>query len=222
MIYDYDVYDDFIVGILKRISVLYTEQLILALMNNYNNVDRERAVMILARLQKDNRVMMSVDGWSVTTGSYLKRTQDKQFRMSKFTGKYRIPGTFSEYISDEDRKRADIFWIVVDMLPDSNNFMSALEPWNYVFVSKRSEKRTSKLFLLTKIEKGLEHLQVPAIAMNTDFSDKFFNENVRTIALFDNGDAIEDVDTSCFSFVCVLNDDSPRHYDIAKRNISRT
>lgn len=222
MIYDYDVYDDFVVGILKRISILYTEQLILALMNTYNNVDRERAEMLLERLQKDNRVMLSVDGWAVTTGAYLKRTQDKLFRMSKYSGKYRIPVTFSEYVTDNDRKRADLFWIIVDMLPDSNGFMSALEPWSFVFVSKRSEKRTSKLFLLTKIDEGLEHLQVPAIAMNTDFSDKFFDENVRTIALFDDKDAIEDVDTTNFSFVCTLNENTPRHYDIQKRNIHRT
>lgn len=222
MIYDYDAYAMFVVGILKRVCVVRTEQLLHALMNNFSDMDENRAGIILKQLQNDNRLLMSSDGWTVTVGAYSKRAQNRLYDALTYIGRYRLKEQFGEYVTDDDKRYVDLMWVVIDMLPDSAKFMKSSEPWDMLFITKKTEGRRSKLYLLVLIDEDSEHLQVPVIRNNSLYDPKEMQDDVRTIALFRNRSAVEYTDTSFFSYVCVLDDSDRKHYSIIERNVHKT
>lgn len=222
MIYDYDAYAQFVIGILKRVCVVRTEQLIHALMNNFTDMDESRAGIILKQLQNDNRLLMSSDGWTVTVGAYSKRAQNRLYDALTYIGRYRLKEPFGDYVTDEDKRYVDLMWIVVDMLPDSAKFMKSSEPWDILFITKKTEVRRPKLYLLALIDENFEHLQVPVIRNNNLYNFEEIQDDVRTIALFRNRDSIEYTDTSFFSYVCVLDNSDRKHYAIIERNVHKT
>ena len=218
MLFDYDAYGEFIIGILNRICIVRTEQLVKALMNTYVDMSADRAGVILRSLQRDNRLLMSSDGWTVTYGAYLKRTRNKFFDNLVYGMPYRIKEPFDVYVTNDDRNASDLFWIIIDMLPDSIDFMKSSPPWNMLFITKKSEKKKQKLYLLVTIEEGVEHLQIPVLVNNTDYNNENIKDDLRMIALFKNMESFEIADTSLFSYSCVLDNTKDRHFRLVKKN----
>lgn len=128
------IYFEFICGILKKIHVLCFDQLKVCLINKFK-VDDEMANTILFEAQRYNYVFISQDGYVMRTGYYLAVTEDK-FRdgIDVTSYKYYIKFDFAPLIMAEDRTLIKCFTVIANMMPASENFLVATDPWCFAFV----------------------------------------------------------------------------------------
>lgn len=191
MITDFYLYYDFIKNIMRKLTVLKTEQLILSLMNYYYDdvhMSREKAQNILNSMQAHGYILLSKSGYAMTKGYYKTITADKfmdnlNYDSNKarpeLSGYYHLPdnltaydtaGNYSDsgdieyFINDYYKKLINCYWIVVDMFPESYSFAVTQEPYNIMFGVNNEDD--SALYELVYIDKQSARW-MPEILRNT-------------------------------------------------------
>ena len=138
MIIGLDEYERFIRGILKKVPVMKMNQLVKALVNNYEEMDESFAQSILFAIERKGYVLLSENGWALTQGAYLTITNDRFFDGIIKNRTYRLPDLIPYYDTDSAGKRYKVkdveikdmvterqmqqircMYLVIDMLPDS-------------------------------------------------------------------------------------------------------
>lgn len=154
---DFNYYHDFVRGILKKLPVLKTKQLIKAITNYYYEDDlmsEEKAQLILNNMQSHGYLLLSENGWAMTKGYYKTITNDRFLDNLASKGYYYLPEQFDVYDSqhkwqscekiedliDEYHKNLiNCFWVIVDMFPEGYSFMITQEPYNAMFISTNQD-----------------------------------------------------------------------------------
>jgi len=73
MLDNYEEYEEFVKDITRTVPLIKTEQLKL-MIANYFNQPLESTDSVMFALQRNSIILMSVDGWSMTTGQYIRLT----------------------------------------------------------------------------------------------------------------------------------------------------
>lgn len=234
MIAGLEGYETFVRSILKRVPLLKTEQLIKALVNNFEDIDKDVAKSILFAIQRRGYVMLSETGWAMTQAMYLGLTSDKFFDGVIKNNAYRIPEKIYQFgIDKETEKNGPLkeitieeevhknrlqlqkcMWLVIDMLPDSFDFVVTETPWNVVFVSEPSDDRDGLLYQITYIPSKNEDLHIEILKSLPKIEDKELRENIRRIAIMEDERHAWKLPYIGFSHICVIDDNEEAHYRI--------
>lgn len=128
------IYFEFINKILKKIHVVCFDQLKVCLINKFK-LDDVSANTVIWDAQRYNYLFISQDGYVMRTGYYLAVTEDK-FRdgIDVTNYKFYIKYDFAPLIMQEDRTLIKAFTVIANMMPASEDFVVATDPWCFAFV----------------------------------------------------------------------------------------
>ncbi len=221
MIFNIEEFEKCIGSVLKEIPFLYTEQLVMYLVNTYQGVSRELANEILLGLQRKGTLLLSTDGWAMTKGLYHRVVDDRFNEKLLNEGCYRLPD-MGEKIREarlrdyqKIREAIDCFWIVIDLLPNSENFFVARTPWCIKF-GYVDNKGVGKLYEVAKFSANFEEIQREMIIDSELVPEKMRGSIVR-IALMDNEKHNWVVPKIGFNYICVLDPKVSRKYRIIEK-----
>ena len=219
MIYNLEIYEDYIKSILKRMPILKTDQLLRCLVKTYKEMDDDLALQTLHALQRKGYVLLSPDGWAMTKGEYQAISQDKFnkgisdddfFRLPNMSFKVEKYGPSSDYI--------DSFWLVADLMPMAMNFIK-LEgsPWYFAFDTSAAPEKPPRLYEITRIPKDKEDTR--ALVLRTagpKITDKDLQSKIIRIALIENPGHAWVVPYIGFKYICVLDGRAKSHFRIVE------
>jgi len=218
----FSVYEEEITNLLKKIPLLQIKQVILALNNMYEDTTESSIKDVLYNMQRKGHVLLSVDGWVMTKGAYFRLTNkspdsvsytvnnDTIYRLGNMTDTIENSGIYSDLI--------DCFWLVVDMLPDSKQFIVNETPWSIMFDTCTAEDKPCRLYQITRIIKDRDVARYELLKNLPEIDD---NDNLRSnycrIALIDDENDAWKVPAIGFAFICVLDSTSPKGYKIVEK-----
>ena len=244
MIQGINDYEDFIRNLLKKVPLMYTEQLIIALKNTFNDVNDTLAASILLALQRRGYLLLSESGYVMTKGMYRKLTSDKFYDGITLNSDIRIPeeiykfttkkvaitngftkekwakdkrGTVDSFLDKNGKALLNCMWVIVDMLPSSENFILGNSPWNIVFDKEANEKSDGILYEVTYIPSNLMRVRCEALKQLPPIEDKEFRNQVRRIAIVDDESNIDLIPKIGFSHICKLNPELDTRYEVIKK-----
>lgn len=180
-------YKLFVNNILKRMPLLLTEQLIQCLINFYKNkekITKQEALEILIALQRQGELYLSQDGWTMTKGMYWRITDDKYRDSVKYDGIYRID-TIDKVCSRINKEQISSFWVVVNNMPNSNDFAVASSPWHFVFTTEETKTSPSCLYEVTYLPRSREDGMIPMFRSLPKYNDEY-KKNVKRVAIVEN------------------------------------
>ena len=159
MIANYEMYEEFVNEITRKVPLIKTDQLALML-SNYFKQPLETIDPVMLALYRNTAIIMTADGWSMTVGEYIKLTGDRflQRRNSEEMEEdelERFPN-MDDVCSKINKPLSKAMWLVAEMLPDSKNFILASSPWAVVFETEATEEKPALLYQITYIGKGHE------------------------------------------------------------------
>lgn len=207
-------YERLIVNIIQEMGIVKTEQLAIALEKNFN-ISRDDALHQLYEAQKDRRVFMSQDGYSMSKAMYFQYTADEFLDRCALSGKeHLIDFDFgSEYKVDEKYIRP--FWIVVGMMPKSNDFCIGKSPWLVNYICKDKEDN-SILCQITYVPKGEESVMSALIKQLPQLQNKHERDATVRIAIMEDPECEWMLPKLGFKYICKMDDTSPSKYRIVK------
>lgn len=218
MIYHLDEYEPYIRSILKRLPLCYTAQLVRCLINTYDGMDEKMANEVLLAIQRKGYVYLSSDGWAMTKGmyqriindrySYEENANDKKCRLKNMSEKIKEANVITDAI--------DCFWLVIDLIPASNNFIVGLEPWSIVFDTP-SKNEDGKLIQITKIAKNKEFARFELLKSLEDDFTKRFRTCIKRFAIIENEAHAPLVPHIGFTHICVLDPNTSRGYRLVEK-----
>lgn len=231
-------YEKFVDDILRRIEIMTTMQLIIALTRMFPDCDSDNfALEIIKGLQRRGRLLLTHDGYVITEGAYHFYTNDKFNDNLNLNGVLRIPdkmsrvtylnehkrefhtiGNVPDFISKKEREMMETFWIVVDMMPGSSEFCATIPPfiWAYEYETKEGE---TKLYKVAKINKRSLFADVNMLKeiIRSEEEEKKYLTSLRYIALIEDGVSPSDIPYLGFKYICKLNENKRSHYDLCEK-----
>ena len=241
MIERFNEYSDFLDKITGKIQVLKTEQLVRALVNYYEGMNTELAFQIIKAYQRNRHIFLTegdLDGWAIKPNLFRIITHDKFYAQENpKNSNNRIPSIWNVYNEDcskilmkkppeelltqSQKNDVNSFWIILDMLPESEDFQISKKPWTYVFTTDADEEtnRSSLLYQIIKINKINQDAVVEMLknVPESEEKDADMKKVYRRIALVEDERVAHRLPHIGFSHVCKLNDDKPRHYEVIKK-----
>ena len=218
MIYEIEKYQTFIIEILRRIPILKADQLRRALQASFRGLDWENACEILTALQRRGYVLLSPDGWAMTKGVYKtlsgdrfcqKLLQDLDYRLPNMTQKINRQGVSMDVI--------DAFWVVIDMMPASINFVVNSQPFVLLFDTDKNKDEISKVYEITKISKSREDSRCELLRQLTKITDPNMQKRTVRIAVIENEKHSWMVPHIGFTFICVLDKNESTNLRIVEK-----
>lgn len=242
MIYGIDIYEEFILSILKRIPILRTKQLLIALQKYYEDMSDKLASDILFGLQRKRVIMLSETGWVMTQGMYYRLTNDKFNDGATFRTTYHIPkeigiygnihetnnkltwgrirtSTIEDELDQHTKNYVNCMWLVVDMLPDSEDFFVANPPWNIAFDTSSSDPENSKLFLISMVPSSGETTKCEAFRNLPKINDEKLRNSIRRIAIMEDPNHYWKIPHLGFSHVVALDENMQTNYRIIEARL---
>ncbi len=219
MILDYNDYEGFVKKVTRSVPLLKTEQLMLMIAKFFNQ-DFETVEPILFALQRNQVILMTRDGWSMTVGQYIKISGDRflvarssfDSRSDEFN---RLPN-MDDKCRKINRPLSKALWIVADMMPDSADFIIASSPWTVAYATIPTENIASRLYEVAYIDKGYEVTgtellkRVPKIQSNT------VKNSIVRICIIEDEDYAFRVPHIGFAYIVKIDHDTPNHYRIVE------
>ena len=213
MIPNYDEYERFVRSILKRVPLLKIEQLIIALKNTYTDVSDGLAIKILHSIQKNGYVLLSGDGWAMTKSYYRTITGDNFFDGIIRNNNYRIDKA-EPLLVNQSMDMVNCMWLVVHMMPDSENFVIGNYPWNILFTSIPREDKNGLLYEITVLKSENIGLQIEVLKNKCEIHDEEWRDSIRRIAIVDDEKIASKIPYIGFSHICVIDEKSKEHFNV--------
>ena len=217
MLEQYEEYESFVKDITRTASLIKTDQLRL-MIANYFNQPFETTENVMLALQRNNVVLMSVDGWSMTVGQYMRLTGDRflQARNSYNSDSYNRLPSMDARCRDINRALSKSLWLVADMMPDAKDFVIASQPWAVAFVTEPTEKRASCLYQITYVSKGHEFTRSELLKSLPKISSNHVKDGIRRICILDDGDYAFRIPYIGFSHIVEIDHTQKRHYRVVE------
>ena len=225
MIYGKDDYEELIRNLLKRVPVLRTKQLRIAMQKAFEGMTESVASAILVALQRQGYLLLTDDGWTITKGQYLKLTGDKFFDETRERGRelnklgskvhiYEIDGadrikteaSIEELMGKKMKDIVDCMWAVTDMMPDSEEFILSCPPFSLSFATPGDEENPGKIFEIIKINSSSEDATVRLLFDLPKIEEKEMKSYIHRIAIIENPDHAWKVPYLGFSAICCLDE----------------
>jgi len=217
MIQNEEIYIEFLLGIIKKMSILKTEQLSRALYKTYQGMNRKIANNVLSNMQDHGSILLSPDGWAMTKGTYASISGDKLMENILNKSQFRIP-PMDRMIKDYgiSMDAIECLWIVIDMLPDSIDFVVNKNPWFLLFDTQKTNEDVSKLYEITRIPKNKEEARIEMLRA-VSVTKEPMRQSIVRIALIDDEKHSWMVPHIGFSYICVLDDNAKSHFKVIEK-----
>ena len=217
MLENYEEYADFVKHITQTVPLIKTEQLKL-MIANYFNQPLESTDSVMFALQRNSIVLMSVDGWSMTTGQYIRLTGDRflQQRNIHNEDEYNRLPKMDNICREVNRPLSKAMWLVANMLPDSKDFILAAQPWAVAFVTEEKEGRLSCLYEITYIARGYEYTRSEMLKELPKIKSNHVKDGMRRICILDDEGYAFRVPYIGFSHIVVIDHSKENHYRVVE------
>ena len=228
MIENYEEYEDFVKHVTRTAPLLKTEQLRI-MISRYFGQTMESIDEVLFALQRNQAILMSSDGWTVTVGEYIKLTGDRFLRRrnnyeayGETTDEYNRLIGMDDKCSDVNRPLSKALWLVADMMPDSIDFAICESPWVVAFAtppytaeeSPNGKEIPSLLYEITYIAKGYESTRTELLRVLPKIQSNHAKDGIRRICILDDPEYAFRVPYIGFSHIVTMDPTSPRHYRV--------
>ena len=226
MIYNLEEYEHEIRSVLERLPLCRKKQLIKVLVNTYEGMNEFLANETLLAIQRRGHVFLSTDDWAMTKGMYLRISQDRYFEGVNSNENYmqgcRL-GNMTSLIQKNNvvGDEIDCFWLAVDMLPDSKDFIVGCTPWVICFDTSANKETVSRLYQITKIAADKELTRCEILRSLPKIEDNDLKKVITRIALIEDERHAWKIPHIGFSFICVLDPNSDRGYRIVEKRTGK-
>lgn len=177
-------YEELIEELVYNFNPLKLEQLKTALLKCFDELDDKTVNYIISSYQERGYILVSADGWVLTKGKYLELTKDSRYQGVDFNKIERRIGDIYSYIQNDEKhlKIVNALWVMIDMLPDSLDYVTSSKPWQITFISKK----THILYQVIVINEDEEDIRIEMLkAMPCDYYDDV-KPTIRRIAIMEN------------------------------------
>lgn len=222
MIANYEMYEEFVNEITRKVPLIKTDQLALML-SNYFKQPLETIDPVMLALYRNTAIIMTADGWSMTVGEYIKLTGDRflQRRNSEEMEEdelERFPN-MDDVCSKINKPLSKAMWLVADMLPDSKNFMLASSPWAVVFETEATEEKPTLLYQITYIGKGHEITGTEMLKVLPKIPSNKVKRVLRRICILEDESYAFRVPYVGFSHIVVIDHSRVNHFRVIDHRV---
>lgn len=210
MIYNFDEYKEFAKELFRKVPCMRTEQL-KQFFIRYYQMDENSAWSIILGLQRAENFWLSSDGWAMTKGMYQRLLHDR-FKEHVIVDDVYCLGKMDEYASQYRPDVIKCLWLVIDMLPQSINFVVSDQPYNIMFTispKDANDDTPSRLYQLVYISKQNEIVLPEMLRAFPKIKDKTSRNYMRRIALIDNPEAVWRIPYIGFSNIVQYDESIP-------------
>lgn len=197
--YDSEVYEWFVLSVLKRINVLYTSSLIHALTQSFPELTPGLARSLLNNMQLRNKLLLASNDITMTTAAYHDMVNDKfgEYIHHK-NSPYRVDGKLVNLNrTREGREVMECFKVASDLMPGAFRFVVGGSPWLIQFVMPAKGSLPARLFQITYFRKGEEFPDGGLINTLPKQTGEREQSQMRRIVLLENPDAVDLVPKGC-------------------------
>lgn len=215
---EFKAYERFIVDVLDRINILYTDQMIYMIMREFGDrATYDDAVKAVFNAQRHGQALLSDNGFIMKKTAY-QEVVDDPFYDKLIKGKpERIDGKLInlKYFA-HDLQTIDCMWVVADMLPGADKFVIGESPWLIKFIMPADDNHEARVFEITKFKSGEEMADgifldsLPKLGRNPETVNL-----LRRVVVLDDERAVGTVPKGCgVSLITVLDDSQPNNLRI--------
>ena len=210
-------YSLFVRRLLTKLGILKTKQVILCLVNAFNNINEKEAEELLFYLQKMNYLVMSKDGYVMKRMFYRDYCDDKFFDNLDQKKPYWIDFEFAD-VCEMYQHIIDCFWLVADMMPLSKDFALCDNVWSFVFDADLKDGKHS-LYEIGYIPKDKIEITMELLKMTSQIPYDDVRECVKRIAIVDDEKMCKRIKKMGFCAIAVIDENEKKGYRIVqKRN----
>lgn len=240
---NYSLYEDFVRRVMAKAPILYTRQLISAMVNEFaysSMTENFVANVVLPEVQRRGYIMMSESGWVMTSMMYRMLSGDRFSVGYNLHGPYKLNKTIDVYSNDSEsiiesstpdvlvaklpcgRDRLDeidAMWIVCDNMPNSDDFiLGATPPWDAMFtipVDPAGEAKASgNLIQITRIHHATLSADIERLRSLPRVLAKSQQDMIQRLAIIDDEEDMKYIPYIGFRFICKIDFTSPTGYRI--------
>ncbi len=219
MIERYEEYEEFVKHITRTAPLIKTEQLKL-MIANYFSQTLESTDAVMFALQRNQTILMSQDGWSMTVGQYIRITGDRflQGRNSygASTDEFNRLPNMNDKCSVINKPLSESLWIIADMLPDAIDFSLAASPWAAAFTSRATDDRPSHLYEIAFIEEGYEFTRTEMLKIQPKITSNHVKNGLVRICILEDESYAFRVPYIGFTHIVTIDHSKPTHYRIVE------
>lgn len=214
----YENYREFVGKVLKVTPIMKTEQLKL-MISNYFNQPLESVNEIVFALKSGHEIILSSDNWVMTVGKYRQLIGDKYFNYdtSSVEGQYKLVSPVSKYLERLNMDVIKALWVVIDMMPRSEDYVVTSAPWALAFTTKPEGDKPGLFYEITVIRKGEEIQATELLKILPPIQSRHFRETTRRIALIEDPTYAWAVPYLGFSHILTLDESSETHYKVVEK-----
>ena len=183
---EYKEYWECLNNIFSKIKILKKRDLINALCNNFIGITEGEAEHILVTLQARERLIITKDGYVLTKPMYYSLTGDWVEEKLNVHGKVRMQADLQSLVPTYYTKYIECMPVVIDLMPDSNDFMVGRKPWLIQFIVEDDEGGSSKLYQITRVKKGSEVTEGIILRNLKDKLDAEERDSIRRIVVMED------------------------------------
>lgn len=240
---NYTLYEDFVRRLMAKAPILYTRQLVSAMVNEFAYSSMTEAFVlrvVLPEVQRRGYIMMSESGWVMTSMMYRMLSGDRFSVGYNLHGPYKLNKTINVYSNDSEsiiessdpgalvaklpcgRDRMDeidAMWIVCDNMPNSDDFiLGATPPWDAMFTipvdPEGATKASGNLIQITRIRHETLAADIEKLRALPKVLAKSQQDLIQRLAIVDDEDDMKYIPYIGFRFICRLDLTSPTGYRI--------
>lgn len=187
MLYTKEDVIDYIRMHLKIISVIKLEVLLKIVLNYYYpSLTENSALMIMREMQNKRYLLLSEDGYVMTTGAYVKMTGDIFYNQLLHNYTYRVKAGLDYTKSRDGINPIDCLAVYAELIPYSENLVIGKGVWDVVFNTVEHDGELAKLYCVKKFPDGYESVYADSLKMAEYNYDPVDKVQIRRVALFDN------------------------------------
>jgi hypothetical protein len=208
----------FVKDVLKKLSVITQQLLRQMIVNKFENtVNDSYIAYVLRKMQNNNELFLTEDGYVLTSGAYIMLSDDKKFNEIHKEDFYSVKKGLNYEDSREGLDAVDCMWLLATMLPDVTEYVINSGVWDLQFIVPPNEEQNSRLYQVVKFKKGFETPKALLLESTCNVENIEDRACIRRIALFDDEEmAFRTPKKLGFNIIAVVDDTQRNHYRILK------
>lgn len=218
MLEGYENYKEFVKKVMTPMPVMRTDQLKL-MISRYFNQNYDTVDEVIFAMKSSRIIIMTVDGWCMTIGEYLKLTGDYFLNTQNEVAddEFRRYPPIEGKLKNIDRNIIDSLWLVADSMPESFDFAVTMYPFSVAYCTKPTEKKPSLLYQITVIRKGQEFTKSEMLKTIPPIQSKHVRDVIRRICILEDESYAFRVPYKGFSHILVLDKNEPSHLKLVEQ-----